>query len=454
MCGIIGKYKSSETVDVNNIYHRGVDNQQMIEFGDYTIGHTRLSIIDTENNANQPFHYLSSILTFNGEIYNYKELKDIYLSDYKFDTSSDTEVLSKMLYYHGIEKTLEVIDGMYSFFYYNPKDNISILVRDRFGKIPLFYQYQYQYQPDNKSFIWCSEQKGFKKHMLEFPKANYFDFSKSVFVEYYSYLNKNYKKFDLSILDNAVKKRLISDVPICTLISGGLDSSIILYLAKKYIPNIVAYTAVYDKNSNDYINAIKICKDLDVELRTVFIDPPTKKDIEDTIYCIESNMKAQIEISLLNIPLAKKIHEDGFKVVLSGEGADEIFGGYGNFAIKASKCETHEDWLKLKKDQIDKMSRGNFRRANLAFMKYSIECRLPFIDKDIVEFGLNAPKTENPIGKTILKEVSKGLIPDYIIKRKKETFQGASKMNTYIDSIYGNPTKMYNEIYKNIFKTI
>lgn len=226
----------------------------------------------------------------------------------------------------------------------------------------------------------------------------------------------------------------------------------ILGIAKKYNPDIVAYTAVYDKNSNDYINAIKVCEEYGVELRPVFIHSPTKQDIEDTIKSIESKMKAQIEISLLNLQLAKKISEDGFKVVLSGEGADEIFGGYGNFAIKASKAKTHEDWRSIKKNQVDKMARGNFRRANMAFMKYNIECRLPFIDKDIVEFGINATSEENPKGKLILKEVAKGIVPDYIIKRPKETFQGSAKIPDYIEDLYGNPIKMYNQMYRDMFK--
>jgi asparagine synthase (glutamine-hydrolysing) len=253
-------------------------------------------------------------------------------------------------------------------------------------------------------------------------------------------------------MEKAVTKRLVSDVPLCCLISGGLDSSLILGIAKKHNPNIVAYTAVFDDESNDYVNAKRVCKEFDVELRTVYIDKPTKKDIEETIECIETNMKAQIEISLLNIPLAKKISEDGFKVVLSGEGADEIFGGYGNFAIKASRCKTYEDWRDIKKEQVDKMARGNFRRANLVFMKHHIECRLPFIDKDIVEFGINATKEENPVGKKILKKIAEGIVPDYIIKRQKETFQGSAKIPEYIEGIYGNPVKMYNSIHRALYQ--
>lgn len=449
MCGLVGSYKSNKKVNIQNIYHRGPDAQKIIEWGDFIVGHTRLSIIDTQETANQPFEYEDTILAFNGEIYNYKELRETYLKEQEdeFRTNSDTEVLIMMLFHYGLEKTLEVIDGMYCFFYAD-NGNTRVLVKDKYGKIPLFYE-------TNKSsgeFIWCSEQKGFNKHMTEFPRANYYDFNTGEFTEYYSYITDNYKLFNLEIMENAVKKRLIADVPLCCLISGGLDSTLILAIAKKYNPNIVAYTAVYDKNSNDFLNAKKVCEEFDVELRVVYIDPPTKQDIIDTIKCIETRMKAQIEISLLNLPLAKAISEDGFKVVLSGEGADEIFGGYGNFAIKASKINTRVEWQNLKKEQIDKMVRGNFRRANMVFMKHQIECRLPFIDKDIVEFGINASNEENPTGKKILKYVSEGIVPDYIIKRPKETFQGSAKMPDYIESIYGNPTKMYNTLYKDLFK--
>lgn len=446
MCGLLGKYKyESEPIVIDRLKHRGPDHQAVVEWGDFQVGHTRLSIIDPVSAANQPFEFEDTILAFNGEIYNYRELREEYLSEYEFSTNSDTEVLSQMLFTYGLKKTLEVIDGMFCFFYADGGNN-RVLVRDRYGKIPLFYE------KSGQGFLWSSEQKGFNKLMTEFPKANYYDFNTNEFVQYYDYVTDNYKDFTLEVIDNAVRKRLVSDVPLCCLISGGLDSSLILAIAKKYNPNIVAYTAVFDKESNDYKNAQRVCKDFDVELRPVFIDKPTLRDIEDTVKSIESNMKAQIEISLLNLPLAKKISEDGFKVVLSGEGADEIFGGYGNFAIQASKCKTHEEWREKKKEQVDKMARGNFRRANMVFMKYHIECRLPFIDKDIVEFGINATREENPVGKKILKEVSRGIVPDYIINRVKETFQGSAKIPEYIEDLYGNPVKMYNDIYRNMFK--
>jgi asparagine synthase (glutamine-hydrolysing) len=449
MCGLIGAYKSNEEVDVQSIYHRGPDAQKLIQWGDFKVGHTRLSIIDTHAAANQPFEYEDTIIAFNGEIYNYQELRATYLKDYEdeFRTNSDTEVLIMMLFHYGLDKTLEVIDGMFCFFYAD-NGNTRVLVRDRYGKIPLFFENN----EDTSEFLWCSEQKGFKKHMTEFPRANYYDFNTGEFVEYYSYVKDEYKPFTLEVMEEAVRKRLIADVPLCCLISGGLDSSLILALAKKHNPNIVAYTAVYDKNSNDFINAKKVCKEFDVELRVVYIEPPTKQDIENTVKSIETKMKAQVEISLLNLPLAKAISEDGFKVVLSGEGADEIFGGYGNFAIQASRAETHEDWREIKKAQVDKMARGNFRRANMVFMQYQIECRLPFIDKDIVEFGINATREENPVGKKILKEIAEGIVPEYIIKRAKETFQGSAKIPEYIEEIYGNPIKMYNQIYKNMYK--
>ena len=111
MCGIIGSYKSKEDVNVQNIYHRGPDAQKVVEWGDFVIGHSRLSIIDPVTAANQPFEFEDTLLAFNGEIYNYQELRKEYLSDKEFRTNSDTEVLSQMLFFYGLEKTLEVIDG-------------------------------------------------------------------------------------------------------------------------------------------------------------------------------------------------------------------------------------------------------------------------------------------------------------------------------------------------------
>lgn len=440
MCGIIGTFKKVLDFDLKNLQHRGPDASGKKEFGLYSVGHTRLAIIDTSHAADQPFEYNGTVLCFNGEIYNFQELAQEYLNDEVY--VSDTVVLSHLLYKYDLEWVLERLDGMFAFFYYDGSN--GYLVRDRFGKIPLFWN-------NYNGIAWSSEQKGFNKFMIEFPAGSYYCFETSSIVKYYNPVTKLYRPFTLDVLVNAVRKRMIADVPLCCLISGGLDSSLILAIAKTINPNIVAYTAVFDKNSEDRKFAKEICDLLNVELREVFIDPPGMISVGHTIRTIEMSMKAQVEISLLNLPLAEQIKNDGFKVCLSGEGADEVFGGYGNFCIAANKAD-REEWRALKIEQVAKMSRGNFQRANLVFMAHSIECRLPFIDRDIVEFGINATKEENPAGKKILKKEAKKILPDRIINRKKDTFQGGAGMAQYMEEyLQGAQIKTYNGIYNELF---
>lgn len=445
MCGIIGSFKSEKHFSLGNIMHRGMDHQKRVSFGDYQIGHARLSIIGLGEGANQPYESGNTVLAFNGEIYNFVELG---LTQLKKHYTSDTVLLSDLLRKKGIKKTLPLLDGMFSFFWYDGKK--GWLVRDRYGKIPLFWSRQ-------DGVIFSSEQKGYGEFMDEFKPGQLYCFEDNSLKPWYNPDVPNYEMFSLQMLEDAVRKRLIADVPVCCLISGGLDSALILTIAKKFKPDIEAFTAVFDPDSKDRLFANKLCQQLGVKLHEVIIAPPKVTDIKDTIYTIETNMKAQVEISLLNLPLAKAISAKGFRVCLSGEGADEVFGGYGNFCIQSSKADEVK-WRKLKHEQIYKMSRGNFLRTNLVFMRHGIECRLPFIDKRIIEFGLNAPKEANPAGKKALKEVARGIIPDEIIDRPKDTFQGGAGMTEWVadafEKIYHieeTPTVYYNRIYKQIF---
>jgi len=451
MCGIFGTHNLNIDITpfLKKLEHRGPDNLGIKTIGNTTHGHVRLSVIDTSPRSNQPYVYLNSVLSFNGEIWNYKELKNQLINEgYNFKTTSDTEVLIKALDKWGIE-SLNKIDGMFCFVYTNIEKNINILARDPYGKIPIYISKR------DDAYIWSSERKTINQPWAILPPGTYFDFNEEKIVQYYNFpiAPPHPPKKLHELLRKAVKKRMVSDVPLCCLISGGLDSSYILKLAQEQQPDITAYTAYVDENNKDLFYARKLCQKLNIQLTEIRVESPTINDIKESINCIELSSKAQIEIALLALPLAKKISEDGFKVVLSGEGADELFGGYGSMCIPGSKAND-EEWRNIRLKHLDKMSRGNFVRCNKIFMKYHIECRLPFMDRGIVESVLNYTKSQCPPNKKLLKETANEYLPKKIINRPKLTFQGGSGMSEAAGSLITNPTKYYNQECKNQFKEL
>ncbi len=450
MCGIIGSYNSNFDVrkGLDRIKHRGPDGSGVIKSGNLVHGHVRLSILDPTPRSNQPFSYENGIISFNGEIWNYKDISTQLSLKYGFkpETTSDTEVLTAGLYYEGVS-VLNKLDGFFSFAYNDSK--ISILARDRFGKIPLYIL------KNGSSFIWASERKAFgklAKYASPLPPGTYLNLKDGMIYRYYNIMNylKTSSGSLLDLLTHGVEKRMISDVPLCCLISGGLDSSLILLLAKKLNPAIEAYTAVYDRSSPDYKAAKQLCKEKNIPLTEVEVQDPSDKTVVEAIHTIEINSKAQIEIAMLCLPLAKQIQKDGFKVCLSGEGADELFGGYGNMAIKASKAG-EKKWQDIRLYQLDEMSRGNFIRCNKVFMAYGVECRLPFLDRLLVEKTLSMSKLECPPGKKALKNAAFPIVPGWVTKRQKETFQGASGIAGACSKLYSSPIKFYNSVISNEF---
>jgi asparagine synthase (glutamine-hydrolysing) len=206
---------------------------------------------------------------------------------------------------------------------------------------------------------------------------------------------------------------------------------------------VVAYTAVYDPGSSDLHMARRLCRALGVELREVRVPAVTAGALSEALRTIEIRSKAQVEIAALCLPLARRMAADGFKACLSGEAADELFGGYGNLCIRASRTDDG-GWRALRRRQLAKMARGNFVRCNKAFMAAGVECRLPFMERPLVESVLAMGKAECPPGKGLLKGAARGLLPPEVIRRPKETFQGGSGVAAAAARAVANPTRFYN----------
>ncbi|MCG3687916.1 asparagine synthase (glutamine-hydrolyzing) [Aliarcobacter butzleri] len=369
MCGILGINFFNERFDksLELLHHRGPDFQNSIKIGNKQFGHTRLAIIDLDEEANQPMIFDDILLVFNGEIYNYKEL--IHVEHLECKTKSDSEVLIRLYQKYEFD-FLNKLNGMFSFCIYDIKKDLYFCARDRYGKKPFFYYFN-----DNK-FIFSSSVKSIlnlldykpnlnkvalSKYMQYFVSFGEDTFYQDIFkLEASTYLiyepnksrelkKKKYYKINTykaikdekqalndieELLFKSVEYRLNSDVEVASLLSGGIDSSLI--------------SALYTKISGKKINTFSIGYDEYKNYCELDFAQITANHINSNHHPVEINQKEYINhfeqtLDMLEEPhgdsaaiplniLTKQIHKAGIKTVLSGEGSDEIFLGYDNYA--------------------------------------------------------------------------------------------------------------------------
>lgn len=373
MCGISGIISQKNSNDlfisamVKSQHHRGPDNSNHSINENVALGHNRLAIIDCSDKANQPMSSNDKKIhiVFNGEIYNFKELKKKYFSDgsFSFNTDSDTEIVLKMYEKFGIN-CINQFNGMFAFAIHDLKKKVVYLCRDRFGIKPLFF-----YQ-DSESFMFSSEIKGILSCNFVEKKINKNAISEFLF--YGNTLGENtlyqgikklesghFLKIDLtterfflkkyydislikktnfdpqvlfSLFEKSIKRQTISDVDIGIFLSGGIDSSIVAYMSKYIGKDITCFTAKFgDYNKQDILFAKKIAKELNVkhsifEIQDFNVDETFQKMMyhHDTPFSDAANIP--LYLMTKNLP-------NNIKVVLQGDGGDELFGGYNRYQI-------------------------------------------------------------------------------------------------------------------------
>lgn len=490
MCGIlatIGCDKSAVDTMLDAIEHRGRDNRgySKILYNDSVIylGHNRLAINDVSPAGNQPFIWDSKHLIVNGEIWNYPQLRKEYESrGYIFASNSDSEIIL-FLYKEG---ELNRLEGMFSFVIYD-KDEL-IISRDWVGKLPLYYY------TSGDTVIIASEIKAItshtpakdihivpknslvrinlQSHEVEVHSDYYFKFSSEPVVTELNTAIKRTHEF----MTNAVNKRLLSDVPIATSLSGGLDSSVITYLLSTKIPNLKAYTIKFDEKSPDLIQARLVAKHLNIQLIEVEVpkdDSILKQRFLESIRVIEYPSTVQMQVGILQSFIAEKMAEDGIKVAFSGEGSDEAYGSYGMIRMFSKK----DDWSDVRKKLFEKQHYGNLLRGNTVFMYYgTIELRCPFFDTEFLNYTTNLPNNICTVGsqwKYPLAEAFRPYLPESVIDQEKRAFQKGTNFKPYIENLIMNDTtlnfknrkkmqhviidnfeKMYGVNYKNIKNSI
>ena len=384
MCGIVGIVSENESIrenfckksPLNTIIHRGPDFQDFIKGKNFYFGHTRLSIIGLkETNAKQPINRNNRILTFNGEIYNYKELSEELNRKGIYDSGkSDTETLFNLILHFGLKKAVSKIDGMYAFSYFDQIKKELFIVRDRVGEKPLYYSINnnyFMFSSEIKS-IFLSNLNDFSPNVKMFHEIflhgkilgnetafkNIYEIEPGTFLKYklkdksygiYEYWNLedfDTLKKDVSLeefeykFNDCVKSRLISDVPVASLVSGGIDSSSLVYKMLE-LGDQDSIKLFFAQNKSQKVNEKKEVSYYYDFLKNKFKDKNIKlfsitNKIQDYWGNLEKVAHYNDEPCTFNnfhlvYNLSKNIRKNKIKVIFSGEGADEIFFGYERF---------------------------------------------------------------------------------------------------------------------------
>ena len=475
MCGIVAIYNNQIKFDKDmrskclkmskKVRHRGPDWSGIYSSDNAILAHERLSIVDIKSGRQPLFSNDENIiLTVNGEIYNHLDFRNSSEIDYKYQTNSDCEVIIPLFKEYG-KDLLNHLNGIFSFFLYDKLENAFFVARDPIGVIPL-----YMGKDKNGTSYFSSEMKslvGKCQNIKEFPPGHYMTNNDTKPIKYYkknwmifdNIKNYNSKKDLNNSLENAVKRQLMSDVPFGVLLSGGLDSSIISSIVKKFSkkriesdqkkdawwPQIHSF-AVGLKGSPDLKAANKVSKDLGTVHHEIhFTIQEALDSLEDVIYYLETYDVTTVRASTPMYLMARYIKSMGIKMVLSGEGADEIFGGYLYFHKAPNSKEFHEETVR----KIDKLHLYDCLRANKSLSAWGVEGRVPFLDKEFIDYSMNLdPKlkmiSSDKIEKHILRESFKGYLPDDILWRQKEQFSDGVGYS-WIDSLKEYADKSISE---------
>ena len=453
MCGIAGILNIKvQTKELRNkalkmaqkIRHRGPDWSGIYVGGSAILTHERLSIVDPQSGG-QPLYSpdRKQVLAVNGEIYNHRDIRAKYAGKYNFQTGSDCEVILALYKDKGIH-FLEDINGIFAFVLYDEEKDEFLIARDPIGVIPLYIGHD----ADGKTYV-ASELKaleGFCDEYEPFLPGHYLYSREGVMRRWYTRDWMDYEAVkdngaDIDSLrvglQEAVKRQLMSDVPYGVLLSGGLDSSIISAIAQKFAARRVedgGQTGAWWPRLHSFAVGLKGAPDLEKarlvaeHIGTVHheINYTIQEGLDalrDVIYFTETYDVTTVRASTPMYLLARVIKSMGIKMVLSGEGADEIFGGYLYFHKAPSARAFHEETVR----KLGKLHWYDCLRANKSLSAWGVEGRVPFLDRDFLDIAMRLnPKAKmcpgQEIEKKILRQAFADLLPEEIAWRQKEQF--------------------------------
>lgn len=453
MCGIVAILNVKEQTQQlrqkalrmsQKIRHRGPDWSGIYCGGSAILAHERLSIVDPESGGQPLFSPdRKQVLAVNGEIYNHQDIRRQFAGKYDFQTGSDCEVILALYREKGID-FLEDLSGIFAFVLYDEEKDTFLIARDPIGVIPLYIGYD-----DDGTVYVASELKALEgqcQRYEPFLPGHYYWSGEGQMHRYY---HRDWMSYD-AVKDNgassedirqalraAVKRQLMSDVPYGVLLSGGLDSSVISAVAERYSEMRIednSQTKAYWPRLHSFAVGLKGAPDLakaklvadhigTVHHEINYTIQEGLDALRDVIYFIETYDVTTVRASTPMYLLARVIKSMGIKMVLSGEGADEIFGGYLYFHKAPDAKAFHEETVR----KLSKLHLYDCLRANKSLSAWGVEGRVPFLDKEFLDVAMRTnPQAKMCPGKTmekrIVREAFSDMLPEEIVWRQKEQF--------------------------------
>lgn len=456
MCGILGIFGMNDSDDVRELRqlalqrshlqrHRGPDWSGIHVEEKVIMVHERLAIVDPESGA-QPL--LSSdgrlVLAVNGEIYNHHQLRASLRSRYDFQTASDCEVINALYCDDEVDVLLRKLNGIFAFALWDRSKSRVLIARDPMGVCPLYWGH------DDDGLLWiASEMKalvGVCQDIEQFPPGHFFISGERGVERYYTKPWREYSATqggDVSpaelrgALERAVHRQLMSDVPYGVLLSGGLDSSLVASCAARFAcrqvedgdstetrrPRLHSFSIGLKGSPDLAAAAVAAAAIGTVHHSFSFTIDEGLDALSEVIRHIETYDVTTVRASTPMYLLARRIKAIGVKMVLSGEGADEIFGGYLYFHKAPSSREFHDETVR----KLDALHAFDCLRANKAMMAWGVEARVPFLDLEFIDVAMSMDAEAKMVGdrrieKAVLREAFDGCLPPSILWRQKEQF--------------------------------
>ncbi|MBT3444662.1 MAG: asparagine synthase B [Flavobacteriaceae bacterium] len=453
MCGIVCAFDLKQDAESlrpqllemsKRIRHRGPDWSGIYKSENAILGHERLAIVDPAS-GKQPLYNedQSLVLAANGEIYNHLELRKKFEGKYNFKTESDCEIILALYQKKGVD-FVDDLNGIFAFAIYDSTNDSYFIARDHMGIIPLYMGWD-----KDGTFYVASELKALEGVCAKielFPPGHYWhsgdeaptQWYKRNWVDFEEVKNNPTSIEDLhDALSDAVHRQLMSDVPYGVLLSGGLDSSITSALAKKFSskrvesddtqeawwPQLHSFSVGLE-GSPDLAAAKKVSEHIgSIHHEVVFTIQEGLDAIRDVIYHLETYDITTVRASTPMFLMARSIKSHGIKMVLSGEGADELFGGYLYFHKAPSAEEFHKETVR----KLDKLHQYDCLRANKSLAAWGIEGRVPFLDKEFIDVAMRINPKDKMINKErmekwVVRKAFEDYLPESVAWRQKEQF--------------------------------